>query len=245
MTATVLTDATIYADGFDYTTHANSVELSAEVDDQDITTFGGNGWKQLTGGLRECSASCDIFWQSAAVDSPDGVDAENFSHLGHAGFPFSVGPTRTEGDTAYFFKASSYNYELLGDVGDVSTSSLQVSGTDTQGLIRGKWAKIKGNVSAVGAIGSAVNLGAVSSTQFVYAVFHIFSVGTTLSWKLESDTSSGFATPANVGSTQGPFTTRGGTYMTRVAGPITDSWFRFNLTACTGTFSVAGAIAVQ
>jgi hypothetical protein len=33
--------------------------------------------------------------------------------------------------------------------------------------------------------------------------------------------------------------------MTRLAGPFTDAYWRLNVSAITGTFSVAGAIAVQ
>jgi|SRR5688572_6874164 len=251
MAATVLTDCTIHADGFDFTGHSNSISLSAEVDDQDATTFGGNGWRQKASGLKECEAQADVFWQSDSTGSSDAVDEEMFTHLGHSGFPITIGPTRTEGDPVYLFKASSYSYELLGDVGDLSTSTLEVAGSDTQGLIRGKWAKIKGNVTTTGALGSPVNLGAGGAGKFLYASFHVFSAGTTLSLKVQSDNTVSFTTPTDVtNATIGPLTARGGRYgfvaSTRIdATSITDNWFRFNVTAVTGTFSVAGAIAIQ
>jgi hypothetical protein len=41
--------------------------------------------------------------------------------------------------------------------------------------------------------------------------------------------------------TFGPITTVGGTWGTRVAGAITDTWWRLRVTAITGTFQIACA----
>lgn len=247
MTATVLTDVTTYADGFDFTGHSSSMQLSLDVDDQDVTTFGTNGWKALVPGLKNCEVKADVYWQSAddTTNDPNALDAEVFNHLGVSQIPVSIGPTRTEGDPCYIMRAGQFNYELLGDIGDVSTSTLEMSSSDTQGLIRAKWAKIKGNVSSTGALGTGLNLGAASSTQYVYSTLHVFSPGTTMTVKIESASDSGFTTGLADVYTFPVVTTRKGLWMARVAGPATNTYYRFNVTAITGTFSVAGTIGIQ
>lgn len=247
MTATVLTDVTIYADGFDFTGHASSMQLSVDVDDQDVTTFGTNGWKAPIPGLKSCEVKADVYWQSAdsATNDPLALDPEVFNHLGVSQIPVSIGPTRVEGDPVYLLRAGQYNYEVFGDIGDVSSSTLEMSSSDTQGLIRAKWAKIKGNASTPAvALGSVLNLGPVSATQFIYSTLHVFSPGTTMTVKLQSDDNAGFTTPTDV-FTFPAITTRTGTWMTRIAGPKTDTYYRLYVSAITGTFSVAGTIGIQ
>ena len=245
MTATVLYNCQLYVDGFDYTGHSNSVEVSVETDDQDLTVFGTNGWKAKASGLKDCSAKADVFWESAATDNVDAVDVELFNKLGAVNFPVTMTPSSVETDTAYIFRGASFAHSLLGDVGDLSMTSLELKSSDTQGLIRGQLAKTKGNISSAAAFGTGCNLGLVSATKFLYATLHVFAAGTTLTVVVESDDNSGFTTPTTR-ATIGPITTRTGTYLTRVAGPIaTDTWWRFRATTCTGTFSVGGAIAIQ
>lgn len=244
MTATVLYNCQIYVDGFDYTGHANSLELSVETDDQDLTVFGTNGWKARAAGLKDCSAKADVFWEAAATGD-DAVDSELFGKLGSVNFPVTLTPSSTETDAAYLFKGASFAHSLLGDVGDLSMTNLELTSSDTQGLIRGQLAKSRGTVSATGALGSGCSLGLLTSTKYLYSTFHVFSAGTTITVVIESDDNSGF-TSAVTRATIGPITTRTGTYLTRVAGPVaTDTFWRFRVTAITGTFNVAGAIAIQ
>ncbi len=247
MTATVLYNCQLYVDGFDYTGHSNSVEVSVDVDDQDLTVFGTNGWKARAGGLKDCSAKADVFWESDTAGLDTGVDPELFGKLGVVGFPVTITPTSTETDTAYIFQGGSFAHSLLGDVGDLSMTSLEIQSSNTQGLIRGQLAKVRGNVSATGAIGPALgcNLGLLGATKFLYATFHVFTAGTTITVVIESDDNSAF-TSAVTRATIGPITTRTGTYLTRVAGPVAlDTFWRFRVSAITGTFNVGGVLAIQ
>ncbi|HEY9416720.1 MAG TPA: hypothetical protein VIQ30_18350, partial [Pseudonocardia sp.] len=86
-------------------------------------------------------------------------------------------------------------------------------------------------------------VGAVASGQFAYAALHVFSAGTTMTVQVQSAATVGFASP----TTRGTFsaaTAVGGLWLTRVAGPITDTYWRLNVSAITGTFQVAGVIAI-
>ena len=176
------------------------------------------------------------------------IDADTFATLGARDEAMTVTPTGVATATAYMMQATKFSYEMFGAVGDVAPFSLEAQGSEgAAGLVRGQLAKAKGTVSATGAFGSAVNLGAGAAGKYLYLAFHVFSAGTTISVKVESDNAQAFSTPADVASaTIGPITAAGATWMTRVdASSFTDAWYRLNATACTGTFSVAGALAIQ
>lgn len=244
MAPIALVNAGIYIGGHDFTAEQNQLMLSGEMEALDKTTFGSNGWRERQGGMRDVKASGAGLWQSALSDA---VDPEAFLNLGVADRVFTVTATRVETDPCYLSQFLQSAYSIDGELGQLLPWTLGLSGSNKQGLVRGKLAKTKGTVSATGALGSPVQLGAVGATQFVYATLHVLPpVGTTISVKIESDNASNFASPANVGSAPnfGPITTSGGTWAVRVPGPITDDWFRLNVTAITGTFTVVGAIGV-
>lgn len=231
-------DPLIYIHGFDMTTYLNSLKVNASAEELDNTTFGGGGYRSRIGGLKTVEMSAEGFWDSPA-------DAENFGDLGVSNRVVTVSPTHTEGDPAYIFRVGRFHYEMGGEIGAVMPFTLDAMNTDSQGMIRGKTAKVKGTVSATGQLGSGLNLGAPAAGQYVYASLHIFSAGTTITIDVESDDNANF-TSATQRAVIGPLTTSGGTWMTRVAGPFSgETHWRFNVTAITGSFSVAGAIAVQ
>jgi hypothetical protein len=116
-------------------------------------------------------------------------------------------------------------------------------GTNGVGVVRGGVAKAKGNVSSTGATGSVQQLGDVAANEFLYATLHVFSAGTTITVQVQSDDNSGFSSPTTRATFSG-VTTAGGNWVTRVAGAITDTYWRFNVSAVTGTFSIAGAIGI-
>lgn len=233
-----LLDCTTWVDDYDFTGDSNKLTVDAEVVDLDATVFGGGGWKKLSGGLKTVTAALEGFWQGP-------VDAEGFPDLGNANRVVMASPTGVALSPAFLFQATKLKYSAFGQVGELTPFTLDMSGSNTVGMVRGQVAAAKQSVSATGVLGSAVQLGAVGAAQFVYAAFHIFGTpGTTVTVKVQSDNASNFPSATDV-ATIGPLTAAGGVWMTRVAGAITDDWFRFNVSAITGTFSVAGAIAVQ
>jgi hypothetical protein len=234
-----LLDAELYVAGHDFTTDTNSGQLNLEAAALDATTFGSGRWMENAYGLRNLAFSYSGFWQSATSDS---VDDESFGALGLAR-AFTWSTTGVETDPAYLFNAGEATYSLGGEVGPLAPFQVNANATDKFGAIRGQLAKTKGAMNATGALGSVVNLGAVGAAQYLYATFHIFSVGTTATIQVQSDDNAGMTTPTTV-ATIGPLTARGGTFMTRVAGPITDTFYRFNVSAITGAFVAAGAIGI-
>lgn len=236
----IMLDCTTHVGGYDFTTDMNELSMTMEVDDQENTTFGGGGYKSRVGGLKDVKADLKGYWQSGTTSA---VDPQVFSNLAVSQV-ITVTPAGVAAEAAFMFNAAHFSYEILGGVGDVAPFTANMSSTGGAGSIRGQLAKAKGNVSATGALGSVVNLGAASSTQYLYAAFHVFSAGTTITVQVQSDDNAGMSSPTTV-ATIGPITTVGGTWMTPVAGPITDTYYRMNVSAITGTFSVSGAIGIR
>ena len=110
-------------------------------------------------------------------------------------------------------------------------------------MARGKLTLSATNVTTTGAKGTGVLLGAVGATQYLYATVHCLTAGTTVTIKIQSDDNAGFTSPTDR-ITLSAITATGGTWVTRLAGSITDTYYRFNVTAVTGTFTLAGAIGI-
>jgi hypothetical protein len=241
-----LLNCTTYADAYDFTTDTNQISMKVNADEKETTTFGGNGYRSRIGGLKDITADLQGYWQSdVATSVANAPDPAGFSALGVANKVVSISPTGAEASTVFLAQLGEFTYELGDAIGEVLPFTLSMSNSGGQGLIRGQMAKARGNMNATGVAGSVVNLGAPTASQFVYAAFHVFSAGTTITVQVQSDDGAGFGSPTTR-ATIGPITTAGGTWMTRVAGPFAlETHWRLNVSAITGTFNVAGSIAVQ
>lgn len=242
MSTFAFTDATIWVGGYDFTTDANEVTLDLAAEELDATTFGLNGYRARKGGLRNTEAMVKGFWDSATSAAPDPQIAPN---LGTADAVVTVAADDAAASVAYMVQLGRFGYTAFGEIGQLTPFELKLNGTNAVGAVRGQVAAAKQSVSATGQLGSILSLGAPTTTQFVYATVHVFSAGTTITLQLQSDTGAGFAS-ATTQATVGPLTAAGGTWMTRVAGPLAgETHWRFNVSAITGTFQVAAAIGVQ
>lgn len=236
-----LTDATTWVAGYDFTTRLNQINLSVSAEDLEDTTFGSGGYRSRKGGLKTVEAELNGFLDSNASI---GVDPEIFPNLGTIDRVVTMAHDDAEASIAYMFQAGQFSYDLFGSVGELAPFSVSMMGTNSVGLIRGQVAKAKASVNATGATGSGVNLGNVGVSQFLYATLHVIGTpGTTITVVVESDDNAGFTTPTTR-ITFGPITTAGGTWGTRVAGALAETHYRFNVTAITGTFTIAGAIGI-
>lgn len=240
MAVYALTNAYAFVAGYDFTTDSNNLVMSADAAALDSTAYGST-WQTFIGGLKSGSFQMGGFFQSAADQAPD---PQAFPSLGTADQVFTFGPENSEASPAYMFQAMKSQYTLGGTVGEIAPFQLQSAFSNGVGPVRGQLAKARGTVSATGATGTGLNLGTVSASQHLYATFHVFSAGTTITVQLQSDDSGAFSTPTTR-ATIGPLTTTGGTWATRVAGSITDTFYRFNISAITGSFIVAGAIGIK
>lgn len=252
MAAFALTDASAYVHGYDFTVDTNNMMLTHDAAVLDTTTFGSGGWTSCIGGLKTVSFNMTGFWQSATTQA---VDVESFPDLGVSDRVYTVAPVETEpaspasflaAERCFLFKAGKFNYSpFAGQVGDVAGFTLNSMGTNGVGVVQGLLLKTKAVVSATGQMGSTFDtVFGVGAAQSLYATFHEFVAGTTITIQVQSDDNSGFSSATTIG-TIGPITTSGGTWMTPIPGPLTDRYYRFNVSAVTGSHTVAAAMGLR
>lgn len=239
-----LIDVTTYVGAYDMTTDLNEISLEATAEELDDTRFravGASGphYRSRKKGNADVAAALNGWW-----DSP--VDDAAFADLTAAATPrlVTVAPTAVEGGLAYFFRGARFTYESFGaSAGELSPFSLSMSSAGGTPLVRGALAVAKQNVAVTGTLlGTAVQLGVVDAGQSLYAGVHVFSVGTTITVTVASDDSNAFSS-AVTHTTIGPITAAG-SYSVEVPGPITDNWWKFAVTAVTGTSSIAATFGI-
>lgn len=242
MSSFSMTDCTTWIAGHDFTTEANELSINIEAEDLDNTTFGLGGYRSRIGGLKNIEASLSGYLNTNGSTSLD-PDSSIFPALGTADQVITQAWDDAELSVAYMYQAGEFSYTPFGDIGNVTPYQLDLRGSNFVGVKRGVITKARGNVSATGAVGTAWNGGNVASGQYLYATFHVFSAGTTITAVIESDDNAGFSS-ATTRITFGPITTAGGTWGTRLAGPLTETHYRLRVTAITGTFNIGAAIAI-
>lgn len=242
----VLKNVRLFAAGADLTTVNNQIQLTAEAESKDTTAFAATGdvWHEEISGIKSASLTGSGQWEASDASK---VDDAAWGAFASATVPVSVCPaTAADGSLAWLSQFNETQYQLLGQVGEVAPWSL--TGRGTWPLVRGS--VLHGPTARTSSgTGTSVQLGAVSSSQRLYVALHVFSVsGTTpsLTVAIQSDNATGFPSAATV--TTLTAATAIGSQITRVAGPITDDWFRISYTI-TGTspsflFCVTAGIAV-
>lgn len=248
MSTLALVDASTWVSGFDFTTRLNELNVDLTTEAIEDTRFGTAGsprkGRSRIGGLHDVETELNGFWESLDGNS---ADAAARSGLGTTRHVVTHSTTGAEQSTAYMYQARTFTYQLGDEIGAVLPFTLNIQGAGgngSPGAVRGQVAAQHQTVSATGPLGSPVNVGDVADGEYLYAAFHVFGAGTSISVDLESAADQSFATPT-VRRSFGPLDSTGGTWVARVPGPITDTWFQFDVTAITGTFTVAGAIGVK
>lgn len=230
-----------WVDGYDMTGDSNAGNLDLDHDVYDVTTYSNGGARARQCGNEDVTASQAGFW-ATGVGS---VDENSFNNLGVADAVLTMSPDGFEGSPAYMMRTGRFKYSLFGPAGQPAPFSIDFSGTNGQtAVVRGQVTRGAYLANATGATGTAVNLGAVSSGQYLYGSLHAFAVGTTMTAVIESAPDNTFASPTTR-ITFGPVTAVGGVWGTRAAGAITDTWYRLRITAITGSFTIAANVGIR
>lgn len=250
MASIALVDASTWVSGFDFTTRLNELSVEPSIEALDDTRFGTPDAPRVgrsrIGGLEDVETELNGYWESL---DPGSADAAAFAGLGSSLEVVTHSVDGAEESVSYMYQARKFTYQLGGEVGAILPFTLNImgaGGNNNPGVVRGQVAAANQDVSATGALGSAVNLGAVGSGEFLYATLHVFTAGTSITVELQSDADNTFGTPTTQATFNGgPITAAGGFWAPRAAGPISDTWYRLAVTAITGTFTVAGAIGID
>lgn len=239
MASTILTDAQIFLAGYNFSGQSNAVALDYSSDMLDATTF-GNTTRINAGGLKSAVGSAAGNWDSADSTA---VDPVTFARVGTADLPLVIAEDGDVSDIAFLKRVTVAEYTVGGQVGELLPFSLTFEGTDGQPLVRGK---LFHNASATGNVtGTAIQLGAVSATQYLYAVLHVFSGSGSFDVLVQSASDEAFTTPTTriTFTNVATGTAVASQWATRVAGAITDTWWRITATnPATRNFAVAVGI---
>jgi hypothetical protein len=249
MSKFVLKGTRIFAGGCDLTGQTNKVELGGEYETKDATTFGsvdaaGELWKDVLAGLGSASVSASGFWEAGDAAK---VDNDTWTQIGTgAGGPWTICPTTANAaDLAYLLAAARTSYSQGGAPGDVAPYASQA--VSTWPLARGKVLNAPGTARTATGTGTIVQVGAVPAGKSMYVSLHVVSAtGTTpsITVAVQSAALVGFGSP----TTRLTFTaaTAPGGQILRVAGPITDAFWRvsYTVSGTTPSFLLLAAAGV-
>lgn len=232
--AFVLTNVRMFAGGADLTSRSNKVEITGSVEDKETTNYASAGWKERIGGLGDSALSAAGMWEAGDLTK---VDDQAWNAMGTvAGYTIGNNSSATAamaaGDLAYLVKAMQAKYTLGGQVGDVAPWNTEASGSWP--VARGLILNPPGTARTATGNGTATQGVAVAAGQFLYATLHVISVTDgTLTVKVQSSVDNTFGSPTDQ-LTFSSATSVGG-QMLRIAGPITDTWWRATWTISGGS----------
>lgn len=236
---------TTWVGGYDFTGASNQTSLRLSREALDATVFGvGTVARTRKAGLADVQSSVNGFWSAGTGEPDDAVIAA----LGGGVQVVTQTVSGAEGDVAYLYEAREFEYSQFGPVGQLVPFSLGIQGASgaagAVGAPRGRLLVDKGSISGTGATGSVIQAGAVGSGQYLYCAVHCFAIGTSFTLQIQSDDAQGMGSPTTQ-MTIGSITAVGGYWGTRVAGPITDTWWRVNVSAISGTSTIAVSIGIK
>lgn len=231
----VLLDARLYLGGADLSGDGNKLELNDEAEVKTTTNWRSGGAREVLAGIADSDLAADGYFEAGSLALPD----DQFWATRRQTVPVSVAP-EGDGDTAagglfYLTRMLTLQRQVFGGgLGDVNAWNLSAKGNWP--LARGVCAHPSQVPRTSTATGTGLNLGAVATGRHLYANLHVLSVaGTstpTLTATVVSDDNSNFTSPTTRVSFAAATAVSG--QATRVAGPVTDTWWRVNW-AVTGT----------
>jgi len=248
VTEFVVTAAFAYQGALDLSGHIYTWKVDGSFPALKKTTFRSaktHKANRYAGGLRQIAASVTGYTDLAAGSQDELVYGQFTARTSNV---LTAGNVETEGQPCVLTQQvlTQISPGGGGQVGEMSEFSLSSVGTDIG--VRGYLLKETGTVavSATGAIGTGVQAGTVASGQSVYATLHLLgTAGTSITVVLESDDNAGFSSATTRGTfAGGAITAAGGYWLTPVAGPITDDYWRLRVTAITGSWFVAGSVGI-
>lgn len=241
MTAFVLINSKIMYDGRNLSGITSQVALNAEVDLQDITTF-GDTFKRRLAGLYTTSLNVDTYWES--ISASDSHDKDTFEFLNAGKKLISVsGEGGVVADVGYMFEGDLESYNLPGSIGELYKVSIVLQGNNK--LMRGQ--VVENSTRTSTGNGSVVEAGVVASGSTIYSGLHVVEVSgssPTLDVIVESDTASTFLSAVTRITHAQKIAV--GSELLSLAGDITDNWWRvvMNISGSSPSFTAYHTLAI-
>jgi hypothetical protein len=237
---------TCWVGGYDLGTDLRSMSMPIEYEALEDTRYGMTG-RSRKAGLESVGVTVMGFNQLGVGAVEDALASQLAAAVT---LPVTCSPDGLAGSVGWMSLQKHFKVTTLdGQQGAlapfaVQMSSARATGVAAVGAVRGRILKPKGTISATGVTGSVVQVGAVPSGQYLYVAVNTFTIGTSFTLQIQSDDSSGMSSPTTR-VTVGSITATGGTWATRLAGPITDDYWRVNVSAVSGTSTIAVTIGIK
>ena len=237
----LLKDVEIRAGAYDISADSNQLAVEETYAEVENTAFGATSHTALPG-IPKVTLNFSGYAEANSADPQ--VDDVIENYLAAAKTPMSFCPvTAAEGAVCYFTEGMLLSAQRGGSVGEMY--GFTVGGTGQGSFL------VRGSILATEALtttgdGTALQVGAVTAAQKVYAVMHVLAAsGTspTLDMVVESDDAVGMAsaTPRITFAQATDITSE----FKSLAGAITDDWWRVSYTiGGTGTPSFTVLVAV-
>jgi len=217
---------------------ANNARWDPEIAEVAFRVF-GTGHVDAEPGLEEPEVVLEIVGNEDASEDAVLEALGGTSGLWSGWVPAAADGVAVVGDLAYMFRGGGFQYEQRARIGEMKSAVVRLA-SQGEPLVRGQVAELGASRAAPG-VAAGVDLGAVATGRKLYVGLHVLAFdGTTLSAKVESDADDGFGTA--VDRITFDAVTGVGWQFKSVAGPITDTHYRINFTAFTGTSFAAVAV---
>lgn len=237
----VLQNVRLFAGGVDLTSNSNKAEISVEFEEKDATPFAATGgvWHESLAGIASSTINASGQWEAAAnATGPQLPDDALYPSLGSIHGVTLCPATAADGAVAYVGGFLRQNYTAGGAVGDVAP---------WQANWQGNWPVARGIVLAPPSARTTTGTGTIfqitggvpTANDFLIGTLHVLSVaGTTpsVTATVQSAALVGFGSPTTrltFNAANAP-----GGQVLRVAGPITDQFFRLSYTISGSTPSL-------
>jgi len=241
-----LTQVEVAVDEVNLTGFANSVDISAETDELDVTTFAGGGYRQRITGLGTFKMDVTGF-QDFGTSTPGSSFPMTQLADGGTLHTFHVAPNGgTAGNVAVLGTARGVTLQpVVGTVGDAAKFMLNLAGTGR--LIQGQLLAPVAAQTSTGT-GTVLAFTTPTATQALHAAFHVHSVtgAGTITFVVATDDSVGFGTPVTRITSNG-FTAVGSQFSSLAGALAGETHIRvgWTITGFTSVlFSVAAGVGV-
>lgn len=250
----LLSDCKVYLGGYDITGSINSVKLEAKRAELGNSRMGDDA-ETFYPGLMQVDAGVSGFYEagSGLVDTVIASPRIISSSYDASEWPLTFAPPSApglagaDGNVCYNVRSAQFGYQIGSAHGGLLPYDL-TSRVRTGTMDRGTIMMAKATRTAT-YTGTARQLGAVTASQQLVAILHVFSVtggSGSVTVTVESDNLVGFATPTTRATFTAVATAAGvGRQVVVTAGAITDDWWRVVATWTAGTnYSAACALAI-
>ncbi len=229
----LLQDCRAYMDEFDLSGQANSLTVAGSVNMLDKTSFESGGWAEFVPG--QMTSQLDLQTYLNETLSGTGIDA------GTDGLVCSFVVDDAEFSVGYCVTGAVASLGQEASVGNLLMQPVTVEGSGT--MFRGELLFPKIAKTSAGQ-GTSRQLGAVASTETVFANLHVFAIaGGSLTVTVESDTATEF--PSTTTQLSFAATSAVGAESVSAAGANTDEWWRVAWTQAASSATFAVVVGIQ